>query len=93
MLVPVNEMHMLRWRLREVMSRYKIKNSDLADATGRDASTVSRLKAPDRMPRLNGDDLSAICTALTKLIKEQGGHHVVTHIDLFEYVPDDDEVA
>lgn len=90
-MIAIADRSMIRWRLRELMSRYRISNRDLAEALGRHETSVSRLKSGDSMPRLNGKELSQLCDALTQVLKDNGERHVITHVDLFEYVPDDRE--
>lgn len=54
---------MIKWRCRELMARYHISNRELATRLGRHETTIPRLKR-DKMPRLNGDELYALCKAL-----------------------------
>jgi putative transcriptional regulator len=68
---------MIRWKLREVMARKKITNRALADATGMHEGSISRLKALDEMPRMDGKTLSKFCEELDCSLFE-----------LVEYVPD-----
>ncbi|AGY57036.1 helix-turn-helix domain-containing protein [Gloeobacter kilaueensis] len=68
----------IRWRLREVMARKRITGRDLASALDLHETSISRLRASDTMPRLDGEQLNALCQALD-----------CTPGDLLEYIPDD----
>lgn len=46
------------------MARQKITNRELAAALNSHETSVSRLKAHDKMPRIDGDTLEALCRAL-----------------------------
>lgn len=83
----------LRWRLREVMSRYKISNKHLADELQRHEASISRLKNADSMPRMDGTELSNLCNALTNLLRNKGTDYRVTHMDLLEFIPDQQREA
>ncbi|MGH2414324.1 MAG: helix-turn-helix domain-containing protein [Microcystaceae cyanobacterium] len=52
---------MIKWKLREVMARKKITNRALADAMGMHEGSISRIKALDEMPRIDGKTLSKFC--------------------------------
>lgn len=54
----------IRWKLREVMARKKITNRDLAKEMDMHEGSISRLKAADEMPRLDGKTLERLCEAL-----------------------------
>lgn len=82
-------LYMHRWKLRELMSRHKIKNGDLADLMGKHVTSISRLKSPDFMPQMNGKEFDKLCDCLTIALKNIGVDHVVTHDDLLEYVKTD----
>lgn len=75
--LDTNVQPMIRWKLREVMARKKITNRALADATGMHEGSISRLKALDEMPRMDGKTLSKFCEELDCSLFE-----------LVEYVPD-----
>lgn len=80
------DLHMHRWKLRELMSRHKIKNRDLAVLMGKHVTSISRLKSADLMPRMNGEEFDELCDCLTLALKDIGVDRVVTHSDLLEYV-------
>lgn len=68
---------MIKWKLREVMARKKITNRALAEAMGMHEGSISRIKALDEMPRLDGKTLSRFCEELNCSLNE-----------LIEYAPD-----
>ncbi|WP_416666205.1 helix-turn-helix domain-containing protein [Egbenema bharatensis] len=68
---------MIRWRLREVMARQRMKNIRLAELMGLHPNAISYLKNQDKMPRINGDTLDSLCKYLE-----------CTPSDLIEYTPD-----
>jgi len=55
---------MIRWKLNEMMAVKRKKNKDLAEALGVTASSVSRLRQKDVMPRLRPETLDGICRFL-----------------------------
>lgn len=75
--LDLNVQPMIRWKLREVMARKKMTNRALADAMGMHEGSISRLKAVDEMPRMDGKTLSKFCEELNCSLFE-----------LVEYVPD-----
>jgi putative transcriptional regulator len=68
---------MIRWKLNEVMASRRMANRRLAELIGIHENSVSRLKAADKMPRMDGDRLNGICKALQ-----------CHPADLLEYVQD-----
>ena len=75
-----------RWRLNELMARYLIRTSDLADQLECTAQSIGNLKNRVDMPRLDGDRLVKLCDALNILISRSGVKGVViTPADLIEY--------
>lgn len=72
-----NVQPMIRWKLREIMARKKITNRALADALSMHEGSISRLKALDEMPRIDGKTLSRFCEELGCSLDE-----------LIEYLPD-----
>ena len=61
MYTPVSsEKTLIRWKLRELMARKKKKTKDLADLLHMQPGSVSRLKAQDKMPTLNGEQIEII---------------------------------
>lgn len=75
--LDINVQPMIRWKLREVMARKKMTNRALADAVGMHEGSISRLKALDEMPRIDGKTLSKFCEELDCSLFE-----------LVEYIPD-----
>lgn len=69
---------MLRWKLREIMSRENMTNRRLAEILGIHETNVSNMKRRDTMPRIDGETLETICKALK-----------CTPTDLLEYVPEE----
>ena len=58
---------MIRWRLKEVMARYDIKNIDLAKEIGTREASVSNWRRAKTIPRIGGERIDEICNALSKL--------------------------
>lgn len=54
----------IRWRLNILMAERRMTNKDLGDRIGRHEVSVSRLRVRDDMPRLDGNELEALCNAL-----------------------------
>ena len=88
-MVILLEKSMLRWRLREIMARSRITNRELAQRLNRHETSISRMKTPDTMPKMDGDELNNLCNALTAILRERGLNTVITHVDLMEHLPDD----
>jgi DNA-binding Xre family transcriptional regulator len=61
----------VRWKLREVMARRRIKNDALASEMGIHKATVSRWKAEDVLPPLGNAEIVAICNAITRLTQDK----------------------
>lgn len=77
---------LIKWRLREVMARYRIKAVDLAKEIGVSPNSVSNLRNSESMPRLDGSSLNNLCNALNKLainLEEE-----ITPITLIDYTRD-----
>lgn len=72
-----NVQPMIRWKLREVMARKKITNRALAEAMEMHEGSISRIKAMDEMPRMDGKTLSKFCEELDCSLDE-----------LIEYIAD-----
>jgi putative transcriptional regulator len=68
---------LIEWRLHVVMAEKRVTPSDLAERTGFNRVSISRLKNSLTMPRLNEETLDKLCTALGC----QPG-------DLIRYIPD-----
>lgn len=77
----------IKWRLAEIMARYKIKGNELADKLKVRPNTISNLKNAHTMPRLDGDKLNDLCIALTQLADEH-----ITPSHLIEYSVDQELV-
>ena len=84
MSVALGRHWVIRWKLNEVMARYRLTNDQLGKQMDRHVTSVSRLRAARKMPRMNGDDLDKLCSVLTGLAGE-----VVGVDSLIEYVPED----
>ena len=77
---------MIRWKLNEVMARYRITGAALArELQVRDA-TVSNLRTSESMPRINGEKIEELTTALTKLAETP-----IYFSDLFEETIDQNQ--
>lgn len=58
---------MIRWKLNEVMARYKITGVDLAKELGIRVESVSNLRNSETIPRIGGERIQDLCQALSKL--------------------------
>ncbi|NJO93362.1 MAG: helix-turn-helix transcriptional regulator [Hydrococcus sp. RM1_1_31] len=70
---------MIRWRLRVLMAERNINNKTLAEMTGLNRVTISRLKNTDNLKQISGEVLNQLCNALD-----------CTPNDLIEFTPDRD---
>jgi len=77
---------LIRWRLREIMARYRIKAIDLAEDMQVSANSVSNLRNSESMPRLDGSTLSKLCNSLNKLATNL--EEEITPMSLIEYSRD-----
>lgn len=77
---------LIRWCLREVMARYKIKAIDLAQEMGLSANSISNLRNSDTMPRIDGSSLNNLCNALNKLAPD--APEEISPITLIDYTRD-----
>ena len=78
---------LIKWRLAEVMARYRIKGSDLAEYMGVSDNAISKLKKAKTLPRLGGERLNLLCNGLNKLAQDKEGE--ITPADLIDYSIDD----
>lgn len=85
MLVEAIGNRVIRWRLNEVMARYRIKNSELADRLSKHATTISRMRSTDEFPKLGGDALNDLLNALIDLSGD-----AVSVGDLIEHTKDEE---
>jgi len=60
----------VRWKLREVMARRRVRNDALAQEMGVHKTTISRWRAEDSLPPIGNAEIVAICGAITKLTYE-----------------------
>ena len=72
---------MIRWRLAEIMARYRISNKALVEALGLSPTAISNLKNASSLPELNSDKLCNISGALSELSGVR-----ITPFDLMEYI-------
>lgn len=79
-----NQKTSIIWKLNEIMARYRIKGSDLAEELQISNNAVSNLRNAQTMPRIDGERLNALCNALTNL----AGGVEITPAMLIEYVRD-----
>ncbi|MGH2413048.1 MAG: helix-turn-helix domain-containing protein [Microcystaceae cyanobacterium] len=72
----IDNLPVLKWRLREMMARRKVTNRELANYLELHETTIARMKAPDVMPKIDGDTLSKLCKYLdcdiSDLLEEVG---------------------
>ncbi len=82
--------NVIKWHLRELMARHKVKGIDLASYMNVSNQAVSELRNKDTMPKIDGERLNALCNGLNAL-----GHNLqapVTPNDLIEYIIDIEEI-
>lgn len=77
---------MIKWHLREVMARYRIKGVDLAEEMGMSTNSISNLRKADSLPRIDGHTLNSLCMSLRRLSRVD-----ITPTDLIEFIVDDEE--
>ena len=77
---------LIRWRLREIMARYKIKAKDLAHELGQTPNSITNLRNSDTMPRLDGGSLNNLCNALNRLAPN--AQQEITPMTLIDYSRD-----
>ncbi len=75
---------LIRWKLKEIMARYDIKGVDLAEELNVSTNTISSLRRAKTMPRLDGDQLDLLLSALNQLARDKD--ELITHVTLIEYV-------
>jgi putative transcriptional regulator len=61
---------LIRWRFNELMARVRMKNKEMGERIGKHQETISRWRRTDKMPKVDGDELSAICKALGCTLEE-----------------------
>lgn len=83
--MAVSLLIMHRWRLNELMARYRIGTNELAEELGYLPGSISKLKSRDDMPRIDGETLANLCDAMNRIIHARGITEVVTPGDLIEY--------
>ncbi len=71
---------MIRWRLRVIMAEKNINNKTLAEMTGLNPVTISRLKNTDELKQISGHVLNQLCSVLE-----------CTPNDLIQFTPDFEE--
>lgn len=72
-MVSALEVGKVSWKLRETMARRKITNKDLAEKLGSHPVSISRLKAPDILPAIGGEEIERIRAAINELSQESFG--------------------
>lgn len=77
---------MIKWHLREVMARYRIKGVDLAEEMGMSTNSISNLRKADSLPRIDGHTLNSLCMSLRRLSRVD-----ITPTDLIEFIVDDEK--
>ena len=70
---------MIRWRLNEVMARYKITGKALAEELKVRQESISNWRTSETMPRINGNKVDSLLKALSKLAGE-----TIVFADLYE---------
>ncbi|MGF1489780.1 MAG: helix-turn-helix domain-containing protein [Prochloraceae cyanobacterium] len=71
----------IRWKLNEIMARYRITGVDLAKELGVRVESVSNLRKSETIPRIGGERIQDLCVALSKLSKTK-----VRFSDLYEEI-------
>lgn len=75
----------VKWRLRDVMERYRVTNKELGDRLGRHATAISRLRQAEKLPAIGSDDIEELADAISKLLHERGIDDQVTAKDLIGF--------
>lgn len=78
---------LIRWKLKEVMARYDITGVALAQELGVSNNTISSLRRAKTMPRLDGDQLDVLLSALNLLAKDKDDYESISHVTLIDYIP------
>jgi DNA-binding Xre family transcriptional regulator len=73
----------IRWKLAEVMARYRIAGRALAQELDMTEASVSNLKNSQTIPRLDGEKINTLCKVLTKLAGTK-----IRFADLYEEIGD-----
>lgn len=73
----------MRWRLAELMTRYRVQGRDLATYLQISDNAMSSLKNAESMPRIDGQRLISICQGLNQL--GQNRERIITPYDLLEF--------
>ena len=71
----------IRWKLNEIMARYRITGVDLAKELGIRVESVSNLRNSETIPRIGGERIQDLCQALSKLSKTK-----IRFSDLYEEI-------
>lgn len=61
----------IEWRLKEVMDANGITNRRLARKMGRATNTIRGWRLSSRMKAIDSEELAALCTALTMVLREK----------------------
>lgn len=77
---------MIKWRLGEVMARYRIKGIELAQVMEISNNAVSNYRKATTMPQINGERFNALLNALNRL--KPADEPTIGIADLIEYYPD-----
>lgn len=59
------------WKLKEVLQRYRVKPSELADYMGVRRNTITDLVKHEVLPKIGGDRIDAIAEAINALSKRR----------------------
>ena len=81
MTVAVTVLPVIRWKLNELMARYRLTNKALGAKLDRHETSVSRIRTAETMPRIDGHDLDRLCIALSELSGDR-----ITPADLLERI-------
>lgn len=69
------------------MARYDIKGVALAQELGVSTNTISNLRRAKTMPRLDGDQLDTLLSALNLLAQGKDGYEPISHVTIIDYLP------
>ena len=72
---------MIRWKLAEIMARYKVTSRALASTLKLSATAISNMKNSDHLPELGSDRICQVSNALTELTGTK-----ITPFDLMEFI-------
>lgn len=75
----------LKWRLQDVMTRYRVSNRELATKMGKHHTAIARLRTSKELPALKGSEFERIASSITDLLHDREINAEVTVQDLIGF--------